>query len=35
MEPKPYIYGTHYSVPGHLIGYLIRLEPYTTMHLDL
>ena len=32
---KPYLYGTHYSVSGHIIGYLIRLEPYTTMHLEL
>ena len=32
---EPYLYGTHYSVSGHIIGFLIRVEPYTTMHLEL
>jgi len=35
IEEEPYLYGTHYSVSGHIIGYLIRMEPYTTLHLEL
>ena len=32
---EPYLFGTHYSVSGHIVGYMIRVEPYTTMHLEL
>jgi len=35
VSENPYHYGTHYSVSGHIIGFLIRLEPLTTMHLEL
>ena len=34
IEEQAFIYGTHYSVAGHIIGFLIRLEPYTTLHLE-
>ena len=33
-DEEPFIFGSHYSVSGHIIGFLIRLEPYTTMHLE-
>ncbi len=37
MDPvtPPFLYGSHYSSPGIVIHYLIRQEPYTSMHLKL
>ena len=34
-EPPPFHYGTHYSCSGYVLHYLLRLEPYTRMHLVL
>ena len=31
----PFLYGTHYSTPGYVLHYLVRLEPYTLFHIDL
>ena len=28
-------YGTHYSNPATVMHYLIRMEPYTTLHIQL
>jgi Beige/BEACH domain. len=27
MDPPKYLYGTHYSAPGYVIGYLVRKHP--------
>lgn len=27
MDPPRYLYGTHYSAPGYVIGYLVRKHP--------
>ncbi|XP_063688636.1 lipopolysaccharide-responsive and beige-like anchor protein isoform X2 [Bolinopsis microptera] len=31
----PFHYGTHYSTPGFVLMWLLRVEPYTTMFLKL
>ena len=31
----PFMYGSHYSSPGAVLFYLIRLEPFTSMYIDL
>ncbi|RYH28539.1 hypothetical protein EON65_11810 [archaeon] len=31
----PFHYGTHYSVAGFVLWYLMRLEPYTSLHVQL
>jgi len=31
----PFHHGSHYSCPGFVIWYLMRMEPYTSLHLDL
>lgn len=28
-------YGTHYSNPGVILHYLLRIEPYTSLHIHL
>lgn len=28
-------YGTHYSSPGAVMSYLVRLEPFTSLHIEL
>ena len=30
-----FLYGTHYSNMGSTIHYLMRIEPYTSLHLKL
>lgn len=27
MNPPKFMYGTHYSAPGYVIGYLVRKHP--------
>ncbi|KAL7554274.1 hypothetical protein ACHAWF_017715 [Thalassiosira exigua] len=34
-EEEKFIYGSHYSSPGVVLHYLIRQEPYTSMHIAL
>jgi neurobeachin-like protein 1/2 len=31
----PFHYGTHYSVAGFVLWYLMRVEPYTSLHIQL
>ena len=31
----PYHWGSHYSVPGFVLWYLLRLEPFTSLHVQL
>eukprot|EP01127_Copromyxa_protea_P013582 TRINITY_DN3680_c0_g2_i1.p1 TRINITY_DN3680_c0_g2~~TRINITY_DN3680_c0_g2_i1.p1 ORF type:complete len:1361 (+),score=262.05 TRINITY_DN3680_c0_g2_i1:328-4083(+) len=31
----PFLYGSHYSSPGTVLFYLMRLEPYTSYYLEL
>ena len=31
----PFHYGTHYSTAGFVLWYLLRLEPYTALHIHL
>jgi WD40 repeat protein len=31
----PFHYGTHYSVAGFVLWYLMRMEPYTSLHVQL
>lgn len=31
----PFHYGTHYSVAGFVLWFLMRLEPYTSLHVQL
>jgi hypothetical protein len=33
--PPPFLYGSHYSSAGALLYYLIRLEPFTSLAVDL
>ncbi|KRX00699.1 BEACH domain [Pseudocohnilembus persalinus] len=33
-EPQ-HLYGSHYSTAGHICHYLIRLEPFTQLHIEL
>jgi hypothetical protein len=32
---KPFHYGTHYSNSANVMHYLVRLEPFTTLHIQL
>jgi hypothetical protein len=34
MGETPYLYGSHYSNPGSVLYYLIRLEPFSSYTLD-
>ncbi|XP_063686393.1 neurobeachin-like protein 2 [Bolinopsis microptera] len=34
LDP-PFHWGTHYSNPGAVLYYLVRMEPYTSLHIDL
>lgn len=34
-ESEKFLYGSHYSSPGVVLHYLIRQEPYTSMHIAL
>eukprot|EP00116_Pleurobrachia_bachei_P003184 sb/3463446/ len=34
FEP-PFHWGTHYSNPGAVLYFLVRMEPYTSLHIDL
>lgn len=33
--PPPFLYGTHYSNVGAVLHYLVRLEPFSTIGIDL
>jgi hypothetical protein len=33
--PPPFHFGSHYSVAGFVIWYMMRLEPFTSFHLQL
>lgn len=35
LSLPPFHYGTHYSVSGFVLWYLMRLEPYTSLHVQL
>ena len=35
MNAPPFHYGAHYSTPGDVLFWLIRVEPFTSMFLDL
>ena len=32
---KPYHHGSHYSCEGFVVWYLMRLEPFTSLHCEL
>jgi len=32
---KPFFYGTHYSSAANVLFYMIRMEPFTTLHIAL
>jgi len=32
---KPFFYGTHYSSAASVLFYMIRMEPFTTLHIAL
>ena len=34
MNPPKYLYGTHYSAPGYVIGYLVRKHPQYMLKLQ-
>mmetsp|Transcript_8685 Transcript_8685/g.7640 ORF Transcript_8685/g.7640 Transcript_8685/m.7640 type:complete len:81 (-) Transcript_8685:1260-1502(-) len=34
MDPPRYLYGTHYSAPGYVIGYLVRKHPQYMLKLQ-
>ena len=34
LDP-PFHWGTHYSNPGAVLYFLVRVEPYTSLHIDL
>lgn len=34
-EEQKFLYGSHYSSPGFVLYYLIRQEPFTSMHITL
>jgi len=34
-EVKPFHYGSHYSNAGIVISYLLRLEPFSSLHMEL
>ena len=29
------VYGTHYSTVATVLNYLVRLEPFTTLHIEM
>lgn len=33
-ENKKFFYGTHYSSPGYVVGYLVRKHPLWMLHLQ-
>lgn len=33
--PPPFFFGTHYSCSGYVLHYLVRLQPYTKMAVEL
>ncbi|KAJ1440274.1 BEACH domain-containing protein [Ochromonadaceae sp. CCMP2298] len=35
MMMPPFHYGTHYSVAGFVLWFLMRVEPYTSLHVQL
>ena len=35
LEQEPYHYGSHYSNIGTVLHFLIRLEPFTQLFLEL
>ncbi len=35
LHPPPFFYGTHYSCPGYVLHYLVRLEPFSHLSLAL
>ena len=35
IQLPPFHFGSHYSLPGFVLWYLLRLEPYTSFHLSL
>jgi hypothetical protein len=34
LEEVPYHYGTHYSCQGLVLGYQMRVEPFTQLYLE-
>jgi hypothetical protein len=34
-EEEKFLYGSHYSSPGVVLHYMVRQEPFTTMHIAL
>ena len=32
---EPFHYGTHYSTPAAIYHFLVRMEPFTTLHKEL
>ena len=34
MPPPRFLYGTHYSTPGYVIGYLVRNKPQYMLKLQ-
>jgi factor associated with neutral sphingomyelinase activation len=34
MEPPKFMYGSHYSTPGYVIGYLVRKKPEYMLKLQ-
>lgn len=34
MSPPKFLYGTHYSTPGYVIGYLVRNRPMYMLKLQ-
>ena len=35
LDSMDYLYGSFYSSPAVVIGYLIRIEPFTSLHIEL
>lgn len=34
-EKEKFLYGSHYSSPGVVLHYMVRQEPFTSMHISL
>ncbi|KAH6597010.1 hypothetical protein BASA50_004768 [Batrachochytrium salamandrivorans] len=34
-QVKKFLYGSHYSQPGSVLFYLLRMEPFTSLHIQL
>ena len=32
---QPFHYGSHYSSPGFVLHYLVRLQPFSALHVTL